>query len=151
MFEIEYLSASSLENIHSEKCNETAFRYKLFLGDVIIRSDTSRIDLIWGWIPLLDFAYALTYIVQNLLSSDTSREEFEFTESNELLIFTKNRNSIHIATSFSEDFLEANFLDFKRAVDNSYSKLINEIKEKNSQVLNNPNFIEFEKRRMELI
>jgi hypothetical protein len=75
-----------------------ALRYDLFCGDVYL-ADTDQdreLSTAWGWVPVLDFAWALCDIVERLdadpLGSRSARprhEELDFTESADRMLFTR--------------------------------------------------------------
>lgn len=91
MFEINYRFSNS-NYLSSANPDESTLRYSLFLGDVILKDEKSAISMDWDWIPILDFAICMIAIYNNLFEKESSIEEFEFTESNEKLIFRKKGN-----------------------------------------------------------
>lgn len=75
-----------------------ALRHDLFCGDVYL-ADTKadrEVGTAWGWVPVLDFAWALCDIVEQLdrdpLGSRASRSQFaelDFTESTDRMLFER--------------------------------------------------------------
>lgn len=75
-----------------------ALRHDLFCGDVYladVRTDR-ELATAWGWLPVLDFAWALCDIVERLGSDPRGsrspgphRAELDFTESTDLLRFER--------------------------------------------------------------
>ncbi|MEV0316920.1 hypothetical protein ACIBKX_32195 [Streptomyces sp. NPDC050658] len=75
-----------------------ALRHDLFCGDVYL-ADTKadrELSTAWGWVPVLDFAWALCDIVEELdkdpLGSRASRPQYaelDFTESTDRMLFTR--------------------------------------------------------------
>ncbi|MBJ3806924.1 hypothetical protein [Streptomyces flavofungini] len=75
-----------------------ALRHDLFCGDVYL-ADTKadrEVGTAWGWVPVLDFAWALCDIVEQLdrdpLGSRASRSQYaelDFTESTDRMLFER--------------------------------------------------------------
>jgi hypothetical protein len=81
-----------------------ALRHDLFCGDVHIQGE-GRTDLstAWGWVPVLDFAWALCDIVEEIdrdrsgsRGSALQSSELDFTESADLLRFSRRFNWVEI-------------------------------------------------------
>ena len=140
MFQIEYSTSNSLKEEKIFDPNEIALRYSIFLGSIILKFKTSKINLDWGWIPLLDFAYSLLLICSNLLKEEYSKEAFEFTESDGVLYFLRKGNLVEITTSFSDESLVLDIDSFKNGVYSFYSELVGQIKNNNEKIIGNPNF-----------
>ncbi|MER5771599.1 hypothetical protein [Streptomyces sp. NPDC001985] len=75
-----------------------ALRHDLFCGDVYL-ADTKadrEVSTAWGWVPVLDFAWALCDIVERLdrdprgsRSATPQRAELDFTESADRMLFER--------------------------------------------------------------
>ncbi|NII29044.1 hypothetical protein HB364_28455 [Pseudoflavitalea sp. X16] len=142
MFEIEYnFSNTNSENIVD--ADETTLRYSLFLGNLTLKNAGKSIKIDWDWVPLLDFALSMVMICDNLHENKNGEELFEFTESDEKIIFEKNGNKIKITTSFTDDALEMDFVIFKTITDKFYKKLISDIFIKNQELKDNTAFIKY--------
>lgn len=115
MFYIEYLVIQE-ELTDIERMSDEEIRYNFLLGNVILFSPNSRIEMEWEWIPLLDFAYCLKEIVNNLKNKDDSKEYFEFTENTEKLEFSRHNLNIKIIASFSPIVIETTLLSFEKSV-----------------------------------
>lgn len=73
-------------------------RHDLFCGDVYL-ADTEKdteVSTAWGWVPVLDFAWALCDIVEQLdqdprgsRSSHSQYAELDFTESSDRMLFER--------------------------------------------------------------
>ena len=140
MLQIEYSTSNSLKEEKAFESDEMALRYNLFLGSIILKFKTSKINLDWGWIPLLDFTYSLLIICSNLLKEESSKEEFEFTESDGILSFLRKGDLIEITTSFSDENLVLDINSFKKGVNSFYSELVGQIINNNEKIIDNPNF-----------
>lgn len=115
MFHIEYKIIQE-EFTGIERMPDEEIRYNFLLGNIILFSPNTRIELEWEWIPLLDFAYCLKEIVSNLKNSDYSMEYFEFTENTETLEFSRQKESLKIVASFSSVVIETTLMSFEKAV-----------------------------------
>ena len=75
-----------------------ALRHDLFCGDVYL-ADTKtdhEVSTAWGWVPVLDFAWALCDIVERIdrdpagsRASRPQRAELDFTESTDRMLFER--------------------------------------------------------------
>ncbi|MET9863287.1 hypothetical protein ABZY93_29095 [Streptomyces smyrnaeus] len=96
-------------------------RHDLFCGDVYL-ADTAtdrELSTAWGWVPVLDFAWALCDVTEELggnpppasgremlpdsRSPGPYRATLDFTESAELLHFTRRFGWVEIAADWSAD------------------------------------------------
>jgi hypothetical protein len=87
-------------------------RHDLFSGDVYLAdTETDReLSTAWGWLPVLDFAWALCDTVE-LLDADPlgnrspgpQRAEIDFTESTELLRFERRFGWVDVTADWSAD------------------------------------------------
>lgn len=75
-----------------------ALRHDLFCGDVYLADTASDRELAtaWGWVPVLDFAWALCDIVEQLdrdpagsRQARPQRAELDFTESADRMLFER--------------------------------------------------------------
>ncbi|MGY1436445.1 hypothetical protein [Streptomyces reniochalinae] len=99
-----------------------ALRHDLFCGDVYLAdTDTDReLSTAWGWVPVLDFAWALCDIAEKLdrapsptpgrqaaapgsRSPGPYRAELDFTESTDMLRFTRRFGWVEITADWSPD------------------------------------------------
>ncbi|MBL7789265.1 MAG: hypothetical protein JNL75_05460 [Chitinophagales bacterium] len=109
-----------------------SLHYDFLLGDIQIRHGLEILNINFN-IPLLDFANGISIIMNELNSRKEARYEFDFTEGEGLLIFTKNGNDLSIFLDYDESFLNVNFIIFLYAVYDFNKKLIDFI-EKNVEV-----------------
>ncbi|GAA2062319.1 hypothetical protein GCM10009801_05330 [Streptomyces albiaxialis] len=87
-----------------------ALRHDLFCGDVYL-ADTEadrELSTAWGWVPVLDFAWALCDIAEELdrdplgaRSPGPHRAELDFTESAERLRFTRRFGWVDITADWT--------------------------------------------------
>ncbi|MBE9498566.1 hypothetical protein IHE61_07990 [Streptomyces sp. GKU 257-1] len=87
-------------------------RHDLFCGDIYLADTDSDRELstAWGWVPVLDFAWALCDIAEELdrdplgsRSPGPHRATLDFTESAELLRFTRRFGWVEITADWSPD------------------------------------------------
>jgi len=140
MFEINY-NFSDDNSSDVTKADETALRYNLFLGSVILKQGNNSISIDWDWIPLLDFSLCLFTIYNNLVQKIKGEEEFEFTESEAKVFFQKDGDRIKIITSFSSEILEMSFEDFQKAIRKFYKDVIFDVLGRNQALRNNTTFL----------
>lgn len=89
-----------------------ALRHDLFSGDIYLADTTADRELstAWGWVPVLDFAWALCDTVERLdrdplggRSPGPHRAELDFTESADLLRFTRRFGWVEITADWSRE------------------------------------------------
>lgn len=86
-----------------------ALRHDLFCGDVYIADVLADRELstAWGWVPVLDFAWALCDIVERLdqdprgsRSATPQRAELDFTESTDRMLFERRFGWVEITADW---------------------------------------------------
>ncbi|WP_255954518.1 hypothetical protein [Streptomyces odontomachi] len=92
------------------RADNRALRYDLFCGDVYLADTVADRELstAWGWVPVLDFAWALCDIVERLdrdprgsRAAGPYRAELDFTESTELMRFERRFGFVDIRADWS--------------------------------------------------
>ncbi|MGW7515108.1 hypothetical protein ACWGJ2_05890 [Streptomyces sp. NPDC054796] len=85
-------------------------RHDLFCGDVYLADTKADAELstAWGWLPVLDFAWALCDIVERLDKDPRGsrapgpvRAELDFTESTDCLLFERRFGWVEITADWS--------------------------------------------------
>lgn len=115
MFKIKYkIISKQFDDI--DNITEEEIQYDFLLGNLSLLTSSTEIKMDWEWIPLLDFAYCMQGIVNNLKGNDTAKEYFEFTENAETLEFLKLSEQLKITSSFSSMMMEIRFSDFEKGV-----------------------------------
>jgi hypothetical protein len=88
-----------------------ALRHDLFCGDVYLADTVADRELAtaWGWVPVLDFAWALCDIAERLdrdpmgsRAARPQRAELDFTESTELLRFSRRFGHVDIRADWQD-------------------------------------------------
>jgi hypothetical protein len=79
--------------------DESALRYDVLLGDLILEVNDVDLSARWGWIPLLDLAYSLKDMCDEILTGEPEAA-FEFTESDAWLRFSRRGDAVEISASY---------------------------------------------------
>lgn len=84
-------------------------RQDLFCGDVYLAEDDSELCTAWGWVPVLDFAWALCDIAERLdrdpagsRSATPQRAELDFAECADRLRFMRRFGWVQIYADWVE-------------------------------------------------
>jgi hypothetical protein len=87
-----------------------ALRRDLFCGDVYLAEGERELSTAWGWVPVLDFAWALCAIVEDLdrdpaggRAARPQRAEFDFTESTDRLRFVRRFGHVEVTADWTPD------------------------------------------------
>jgi len=87
-----------------------ALRHDLFSGDVYLAEGERELSTAWGWVPVLDFAWALCDVVEALdrdplgaRAARPQRAELDFTESADRLRFTRRFGHVDITADWLPD------------------------------------------------
>lgn len=87
-----------------------ALRHDLFCGDVYLAEGERELATAWGWVPVLDFAWALCDTVEALdrdpLGSRASREQYaelDFTQSADRLRFSRRFGWVEVTADWARD------------------------------------------------
>ena len=78
--------------------NEDELRYGAFLGDILFTIDDADFSSRWGWIPILDFALGINWVLSRLPTA--GYEVFEFTESGAELRFELTDNEVEVRSNY---------------------------------------------------
>ena len=87
-----------------------ALRHDLFCGDVYLAEGDRELSTAWGWVPVLDFAWALCDITEQLdqdpmgsRAARPQRAELDFTQSTERLRFVRRFGWVEIAADWASE------------------------------------------------
>ena len=81
--------------------DESAFRYNLFLGDMIFRVNECDLSAEWGWVPVIDFAASLRYVSSELEQASDAESTLDFTESSSMVHFQRHGDSVTISADYA--------------------------------------------------
>lgn len=131
------LAKKQLINVQYNIASESEIRYDLFLGDIVLSSDTDNVDFSTqrGWVPLLDFYLSLEHILEFLPKS--KEEVFEFTESEATLTFSLEGKNIRIISSYAEGSIVAPVSEFALEVSGQMKNLIHQLTQLHSDLSRN--------------
>ncbi|MET7742811.1 hypothetical protein [Streptomyces sp. NPDC005385] len=127
-----------------------ALRHDLFCGDVYL-ADTKadrEVSTGWGWVPVLDFAWALCDIVEQLdrdpLGSRASRPqqaELDFTESTDRMLFERRFGWVDIEADWmrrEEEPLTFSFTALRREARDFLHDLLADLTDLHDDLGENP-------------
>lgn len=87
-----------------------SLRHDLFCGDVYLADDEQELSTAWGWVPVLDFAWALCDIVEQLdedprgsRAAAIQRADLDFTQSTELLRFARRFGLVEVSATWLDE------------------------------------------------
>lgn len=87
-----------------------ALRHDLFCGDVFLEADGRDLSTRWGWVPVLDFGWALCDVVERLdqdpagsRAARPQHAELDFTESTDALRFVRRFGHVDIRADWRPD------------------------------------------------
>ncbi len=85
-------------------------RYDLFCGDVHLEAEDADLSTAWGWVPVLDFAWALCDIVEELdrdpaggRAARVQTADLDFTQNTQLLRFARRFNWVEVTATWLPD------------------------------------------------
>ena len=86
-----------------------ALRHDLFCGDVYLAEGERELSTRWGWVPVLDFAWALCDIVEQIdqdprgsRSHRRQQAELDFTESSDRMFFERRFGWVDIEADWMD-------------------------------------------------
>lgn len=97
------------------EADESVLRYDCFLGDVIFMAFEVDLSAEWGWVPILDFALSLDWIVEALVEESGTEGTFEFTESDATIVFRRIGDSVEIQASYVAGSAKVGYVDLRRS------------------------------------
>ena len=118
---------------------EEDLRYRLALGNLILRVGDKDFSADWGWIPLIDLAASFAHIVRKL-ESGSAHEKFEFTESDAWIRFERKGEGIALSASYHGGSSEVPFQQLATEVKKFGEKLHAELTTKYPAISSNRSF-----------
>ncbi|MQY13073.1 hypothetical protein SRB5_32130 [Streptomyces sp. RB5] len=127
-----------------------ALRHDLFCGDVYLAdTDTDReLSTAWGWVPVLDFAWALCDIAEELdrdplgsRASRAQRAEFDFTESTDRLRFERRFGWVDVRADWQGDGeppLQLSYTELRREVRDFLHDVVADLTDMHEGLAHNP-------------
>lgn len=136
------LSSEQTKTRELAKMDMASLRYYALPGDIILRADGRDLSARWGWVPVLDFDLSLQQILNELKDSSGAMSLFEFTESDATLSFARDGDDVVIAASYCREMVRVTLIEFSEAVRAFHNKLLEDIRSKFPQLLDNKNLLE---------
>ncbi len=132
MFEIEYHfpDTGPEEAINPNELVQNNY----FRGNLVFKNGNHFLFMEWNNIDLIDSAFGLVHICNELLPKRFGRKEYKLKESNEELAFEKNDYVIKIIPSFSMEVLEMSTEDFRKGIEEYYKNVIFDVLRKNQSL-----------------
>ena len=124
MFELDYKIELHESPIDLSKMSEADLRYRFMLGDIAIKAGDVNFSTEWGWVPILDFAFALDRAAERL--QEECEFLFEFTESEAWIKFERNLRLVKISASYVEGHATVELSHLADAVDGFFERVIEE-------------------------
>jgi len=123
-----------------------ALRHDLFSGDVYLALGEDELSTRWGWLPVLDFAWALCDTVEALdrdpagsRSAIPRYAEIDFTESADRLRFSRRFGHVEIWADWNEDPpLVVRFAELRREARDFLQDLIADLTDMHEGLADNP-------------
>ncbi len=132
MFELSYkLSEVSKKdeasvNYDLSTATATDFAYSdIFMGDIILKSQSANLSAEWDWVPILDFGQKLSNAYGAL--SGNKYALIEFTENSHQILFERDVNNILLKSTYSPGVIVVDYFEFGDGVidfiENSFKEL----------------------------
>ncbi|KRV51153.1 hypothetical protein AQ490_02880 [Wenjunlia vitaminophila] len=123
-----------------------ALRHDLFCGDVYVAQDADELSTAWGWVPVLDFAWALCDIVEELdrdpagsRASRVTTAELDFTETADRLRFARRFGWVRISADWVEgEPLTVRHHDLRREARDFLHDLLADLTDMHESLADNP-------------
>ena len=119
--------------------DESALRYDILLGDLMFQVNGVDLSARWGWIPLLDLAYCLKDMSDQILTGEPG-SAFEFTESDAWLRLARRGAAIEISASYVPEKATANSRDLCGLLTSSAQDFFTRVAAQNPGLASNPSF-----------
>lgn len=124
----------------------SALRRDLFSGDVYLADGEDELSTAWGWVPVLDFAWALCDIAEHLdrdpagsRSATVHEAELDFTESADRLRFARRFGWVEVRADWVEgDPLTVRHADLRREARDFLHDLLADLTDMHEGLADNP-------------
>ncbi len=119
--------------------DESVLRYDVLLGDLILQVNGVDFSARWGWIPLLDLAYGLKDMGDEILTGEPEAS-FEFTESDAWLRFSRRGDAVEISASYVPQTTVVEMRDLSTLLTSAAQDFFTRIATQNPGLASNPSF-----------
>ncbi len=118
---------------------ESELRYDVLLGDLVLEVNAVDFSARWGWIPLLDLAYSLKVMCDEILTGGPEAT-FEFTESDAWLRFARQGDAMEISANYVPQKAVVNIRDLCALLTSSAQDLSTRVTTQNPSHASNRSF-----------
>jgi hypothetical protein len=98
-----------------QEADEETLRYRVALGDIVLKDDTADFSTSWGWIPLIDFVASIRHSIQELRTTGKA-QTFEFTESDAWIKLSPKNGQVAVSASYAPGEMVVSAESFEKAV-----------------------------------
>jgi hypothetical protein len=122
--------ASRNASVDLAGADEMTLRYDVLLGDVIFIVNEADFSAKWGWVPIVDFAACLRYIVHELDERRSAEQIFEYTESDATICFKREGSEVIISANYATGEARVPLNELKTSVDSFVERVNRELCER---------------------
>jgi hypothetical protein len=122
--------ASRNASVDLAGADEMTLRYDVLLGDVIFIVNEADFSAKWGWVPIVDFAACLRYIVHELHEKNSPEDKFVFTESDATICFKREGSEVNVSTNYTTGEASVPLDELRTAIDSFAQRVNRELCEK---------------------
>lgn len=126
-----------------------SLRHDLFAGDVYLESDDGTgVETRWGWVPVLDFAWALCDVVERLdedprgsREARVRTEDLDFTQNTELLRFARRFGWVEVTATWrpEDEPVVVRHAELRREARDFLQDVLADLTELHEGLADNPN------------
>ena len=133
--------SSAEAGIDLASADEATLRYNAFPGDVMFGVGDADLSARWGWIPLLDFAAAISNVV-DCLEDGSGEETLDFTESDDVIRFARTSDEdIVISATYTSDIGKTTLGELRLAVRTFAKELYADLTDQHPNLKRNPGIV----------
>jgi hypothetical protein len=119
-----------------ETLDDVHLTWYCFQGDLVLKQGEIDLSTNWGWIPVLHIALAMTQIGHQLERS--SKERYNFTESEAYLDFRNKSGIVRITSSYAPGHIDIALDQFKSLANENLAKITGELFKRHPGLKQNP-------------
>jgi hypothetical protein len=135
-YKLDSIGGAMANDVDLASADPASLRYRLFPGDVIIRTEDADFTAAWGWVQVLDFALSLKSVASTLAEGRTER--MEFTESDAALDFFVEGDRVCISSNYAPGLLRISVTEFENKVDEFVRRVAQDLCDRHPRLAKNP-------------
>ncbi len=124
-FDSAWNRAGNCADADLSSADDLQLRYDLFLGDILLLAGGRDFSARWGWVPILDFAVALSLAIAELRNSGHSW--VDFTENDALLRLRSEGDRVVISATYAEGTATPTLNAFLQAIRAMNARLVSDL------------------------